>query len=91
MLDYHRNASARLAEMNRDLDNADNGIIRTATNRLAAHALTTEPPTTDRSGRWRSEMTAAELDDFEGIAGELLSELGYELGALRAPAREAAE
>ena len=91
MLDYHRNASARLAEMNRDLDNADNGIIRTATNRLAAHALTTEPPTTDRSGRWRAEMTATERDDFERVAGALLSELGYELAANRAPAREGAE
>jgi hypothetical protein len=91
MLDYHRGASERLAEMNRDLDNADNGIIRTATNRLAAHALTTEPPTTGRSGRWRGEMSATELGEFEAVAGALLTELGYELGGDRAPAREAVE
>jgi hypothetical protein len=91
MLDYHRRAPERLAEMDRDLDNADNGIVRTATNRLAAHALTTEPPTTDRSGRWRGEMTAAELADFERVAGELLTELGYELAGDRSPAREGAE
>ena len=53
MLDYHRRAGHRLAEMNRDLDNGDNGPVRTADNRLAAHALTTEPPNTDRCGRWR--------------------------------------
>ena len=69
MLDYHRRAGDRLAEMNRDLDNADNGIVRTADNRLAAHALTTEPPTTNRCGRWRTEMTAAEVAEFERVAG----------------------
>jgi len=90
MLDYHRRAPERLAEMDRDLDNAENGTIRTATNRLAAHALTTEPPTTDRSGRWRREMTAAELADFERVAGALLAELGYEAGGERSPAREGA-
>jgi len=91
MLDYHRHASERLAEMDRDLDNADNGIVRTATNRLAAHALTTEPPTTDRSGRWRGEMSAAELAAFEAVAGALLTELGYELGGDRTAAGERVE
>ncbi|KAA0274947.1 MAG: sulfotransferase, partial [Acidobacteria bacterium] len=33
MLEYHRRAPGRLAEMDRDLDNAENGIVRTATNR----------------------------------------------------------
>ncbi|HEX2388720.1 MAG TPA: sulfotransferase [Solirubrobacterales bacterium] len=91
MLDYHRRAEQRLAEMNRDLDNADNGIVRTANNRLAAHALTTEPPTTNRCGRWRSEMTPAELTEFEGVAGQLLAELGYELSGDRAIAGEGVE
>jgi len=91
MLDYHRHAGERLAEMNRDLDNADNGIVRTADNRLAAHALTTEPPTTNRSGRWRTEMTAAEIAEFEAVAAELLTGLGYELGGDRATAGERVE
>jgi hypothetical protein len=91
MLDYHRRAGDRLAEMNRDLDNADNGIVRTADNRLAAHALTTEPPTTNRSGRWRAEMTAAEIAEFERVAGAMLADLGYELGADRAAAGEGVE
>jgi SAM-dependent methyltransferase len=32
-------------------------------------------------GRWRNEMTADQLQEFEDTAGELLSELGYELGS----------
>lgn len=79
MLDYHRRASERLAEMDRDLDNPDNGLVRTGTNRMAAHALTSEPPTTNRSGRWRSEMSAEELAEFEAAAGPMLADLGYQL------------
>jgi hypothetical protein len=86
MLDYHERAQDRLAEMDRDLDNSDNGIVRTGTNRLAAHALTSEPPTTNRTGRWRTEMTSEELAEFEGVAGGLLTELGYELSTELAPA-----
>jgi len=91
MLDYHRRAEERLAEMNRDLDNAENGIVRTATNRLAAHALTTEPPTTDRCERWRNEMTAAEVAEFESVAGDLLAGLGYEVAAVPTSTRERVE
>jgi hypothetical protein len=91
MLDYHRRAGDRLAEMNRDLDNADNGVVRTADNRLAAHALTTEPPTTNRCGRWRTEMTAAEIAEFERVAGAMLDDLGYDLGGDRATAGEGVE
>jgi Sulfotransferase family len=91
MLDYHRRARDRLAEMNRDLDNAENGIIRTANNRLAAHALTTEPPTTGRCGRWHSEMTAVEVAEFESVAAGLLAGLGYELSGPREATRERVE
>jgi len=91
MLDYHRRAGERLAEMNRDLDNAENGIVRTATNRLAAHALTTEPPTTDRCERWRNEMTAAEVAEFESVAGDLLAGLGYEVAGVPASTGEKVE
>jgi hypothetical protein len=79
MLAYHERAPERLAEMDRDLDNPDNGIVRTGTNRMAAHALTSEPPTTNRTGRWRSEMSADELAEFESVAGPMLAGLGYAL------------
>ncbi len=91
MLDYHERAEDRLAEMDRDLDNSDSGVVRTGTNRMAAHALTSEPPTTNRSGRWRSEMTAEELTEFEAVAGSMLSELGYELSTDLTTAGEGVE
>jgi hypothetical protein len=91
MLDYHERAQHRLAEMDRDLDNSDNGIVRTGTNRLAAHALTSEPPTTNRTGRWQTEMTNQELAEFEGVAGGLLTELGYGLSTELATAGDGIE
>ena len=81
----------RLAEMDRDLDNSDNGVVRTGTNRLAAHALTSEPPDHRPQRRWRTEMTAGELAEFESVAGELLAELGYELSTDRTAAGEGVE
>ena len=36
-------------------------------------------------------MTAAEVAEFEGVAADLLAELGYELSGDRAPAGEGVE
>jgi hypothetical protein len=78
MLDYHQRAAARLTEMDRDLGTGEDGPVRTGDQRLAGHAMTSEPPTTERSGRWRQEMSAADEAEFERVAGALLAELGYE-------------
>jgi hypothetical protein len=78
MLEYHRRAAGRLTEMDRDLGSGENGPIRTAGERLAGHAMTSSPPSTDRCGRWREEMPAAEEAEFERVAGGLLADLGYE-------------
>lgn len=83
MLDYHERAADRLGEMDRDLGNGE-GVTRTGDERLAGHAMTTEPPSTDRSGRWRQEMSAGDVETFERVAGGLLDELDYERGAARA-------
>jgi hypothetical protein len=80
MLDYHRRAAGRLSEMDRDLGDGNSGPVRSGTERLAGHAMTTEPPTTDRSGRWQREMPAADVAEFERVAGGMLAELGYETG-----------
>ena len=37
------------------------------------------PPDTASVGRWRTEMTSAEIRSFNAIAGNLLEELGYPL------------
>lgn len=79
MLDYHERAAGRLTEMDRDLGSGENGPVRTGDERLAGHAMTSNPPSTDRCGRWREEMSADDEAEFERVAGELLSDLGYEI------------
>jgi hypothetical protein len=78
MLDYHRSASERLAELS-DLP-GKGGKVRPSSERIAAHALTSEPPQADRSGRWRTELTRSEIAAYEDVAGGLLADLGYPVG-----------
>ncbi|MGB2850352.1 MAG: sulfotransferase [Solirubrobacterales bacterium] len=79
MLDFHQRAADRLTEMDRDLGTGENGPVRTGDERLAGHAMTSNPPSTDRCGRWREEMSAADEAEFERVAGALLEDLGYEI------------
>jgi hypothetical protein len=79
MLRYHEGASERLAEMAHDLPATETREARSAEHRMAGHRLATEPPTTDRIARWKSEMSVEDRKQFERFAGELLSELGYEV------------
>jgi hypothetical protein len=85
MLDYHQRATERLRELARPLAAEGEKRGLSAESRLEAHALTSEPPRTDRTGRWRTEMSAADLAVFEEHAGDVLAKLGYE----RAPASSA--
>ena len=75
MLDYHERASVRLAELS-DLP-GKGGRVRPGSERIAAHALTSEPPRADRVERWRTELTEKAIADYEAVAGGLLEELGY--------------
>jgi len=77
MLNYHERASERLAELS-DLP-GKGGRSRPGSERIAAHALVSEPPRADRVERWRTELTEEEIADYEEVAGELLFELGYPL------------
>jgi Sulfotransferase family len=79
MLDYHDGAAGRLAELGTDLDEAGGRIARSGGERLASHALATEPPRGERTGAWRSEMSEADRREFESVAGSLLAELGYDV------------
>jgi hypothetical protein len=81
MLDYHERAGERLAEMARELP-ADGGKTELSVERrMATHAKTREPPDPKRVGRWREGMSDEQRAEFEGVAGELLAELGYPVGA----------
>ena len=78
MLEYHRSAPGRLAAELGDLP-LPSGVL-SRDRRLAIHRLLGSPPQTDRAGRWRREMSAPDREAFEGLAGETLEELGYEVG-----------
>jgi hypothetical protein len=65
-----------------------------ARERLVDHPKLAEPPGAGRS-RWREQLSPAEVERFEAVAGDLLAELGYERAfpkpSPRARARAAAE
>jgi hypothetical protein len=91
MLRFHERAAERLDEIRRDMKPGDEVAagrgrqFRSAEARVAQHLLTTEPPRADRIARWRGEMSADDLDEFEGAVGDFLVELGYELSEHPAP------
>jgi hypothetical protein len=73
MLKYYERAGERIAEVTRRADER------------RTFALTTQPPRTDRVGRWRRQLPPDEQREFERVAGDLLAELGYEVGSTRPP------
>jgi hypothetical protein len=80
MLHYHERAEERLGEMARELPEQGGKTRLSVERRLATHARTTEPPDPERVTRWRTEMSAEDRAAFEGVAGDLLAELGYDVG-----------
>ncbi len=81
MLTYYERAPERLAEMARDLPATGKKLSRSGDERMAAHALAAEPPKADRIATWRERMGEEDLTAFEDVAGDLLAELGYEVGS----------
>jgi sulfotransferase family protein len=73
MLEYHHSAPERVAEL---VAPDASGTLNPA-QRQAKHAWTSSPPEVSRIGRWRTEMSAEELAEYECAAGTLLLELGY--------------
>jgi hypothetical protein len=87
MLRYYERAEERMAEIKRDMQpgydlrsDTSRGSV-SGERRVAIHKLTSEPPRADRIGVWRREMPDRHRAEFERVAGELLSDLGYETGA----------
>jgi len=76
MLDYREQAQRRIDELG-DLAAEGRRDERDREERQAAHSLATEAPTQARVEVWREEMAPADREEFEGIAGGLLRELGY--------------
>ncbi len=80
MLRYYERAAERLTEIDRDLGR-NGSAIRSGEERLEGHAMTLKPPSVERIERWRGEMAAEQVAEFEGVAGGLLAELGYDVGS----------
>jgi hypothetical protein len=76
-LAYHLRAPERLAE-HRERRTADGKVV-THEQRLRQQEGVTRPPDASRVGFWRAAMTADERSGFEGVAGGLLRELGYDV------------
>jgi hypothetical protein len=88
MLAYHQGARDRLAEMNRELPDAEGkrkGVV-SGEHRMSVHALAAEPPQRERLEAWRTEMSAEDRAACEEAAGDLLAELGYPLDGSRSSA-----
>ncbi len=79
MLDYHRGAEQRMAEVTRDFERGSGPAIPAAV-RAERHTRVAQPPQRERAGRWRTDMSAADREAFEAVAGETLARLGYEVG-----------
>ena len=78
MLDYHRGAEERLAEITGDLRWRDGRTIPGQA-RVSIHGLSSHSPRGERVQRWRTEMSPEDSAAFAQIAGGRLVELGYEL------------
>jgi hypothetical protein len=83
MLRYHERASERLQEMAGALPAKKGRPEREAGERVAAHAMTTKPPDSERVAVWKREMSEEENAEFEEAAGYLLDELGYDTATPR--------
>jgi hypothetical protein len=76
MLNYYKNASSRLSEMD---DRIVNGKVITKERIMEIYKLTSLPPQSSRIGIFRTELPKEEILIFEKTAGKLLKELGYSL------------
>lgn len=71
MLNYHPGARERIRELGNDL--AD----KSGEERIRMHALTSEPPQSNRVGSWKARLAPEQVREFEEVARGLLEKLGY--------------
>ena len=80
MLSFYERAADRMSEMARDLPASEGKPTRPGDERMQAHAMTQKPPDPSAMYRWKERMSPEDVAAFDAEAGELLSELGYEVG-----------
>ena len=81
MLGYHERAAERLAEMAGELRAEGTHATQEAGYRIDNHAPTTKPPDPSKLDKWKREMSPEDRAAYESVAGEMLKELGYEVGS----------
>ncbi len=81
MLTYYEHAAERMSEMARDLPAIEGKPTRPGEERMQAHAMTQKPPDPSAMYRWKEKMSPEDVAAFDAAAGELLEDLGYEVGA----------
>lgn len=78
MLRYAERTPARLDE-HLGRFGADGSELVSQERRRLQQIKTTTPPDRSRAGVWKTDLTQWEIEAFEGVAGDLLSVLGYEV------------
>ena len=76
MLRYHEHSMSRLLEHKARITN-DGTVIVGETQRREQQIRTTRPPNPQLLTSWRNALSAAEITEFNAVAGDLLLELGY--------------
>ncbi len=76
MLNYHLRAGERLQELGDRL--VEGGRLQEGRRRRESFSLTQRPPDETRLGRWRETLLPEAVQEYERVAGPLLSALGYE-------------
>ncbi|MBK9169007.1 MAG: sulfotransferase [Bryobacterales bacterium] len=80
LLQYHARAAARIGELEA-LDRKEAPVSKEERLRGLYEELLAEAPGAAQTGRWRTEMSAADIDAYQRGAGELLRRLGYPVPA----------
>ena len=79
MLHYYERTPERLREHKGRL--GPGGLQLTQEQRFLQQQKTTVPPDRSRVRAWRHEMSREERMMFDAVAGDVLSELGYEVAS----------
>ena len=80
MLRYAERAPERVREVVREFRDGDGRLIAAVEQRHAIHANLSRPPMPERIGGWREAFTADQKEHWRHVAGDLLQELGHDLG-----------
>jgi hypothetical protein len=76
VLRHHERAAERLAELG-ELHETDGRLYASEEAHRGLHARTREPANAEQVGRFRRDLSAEEIADFERVAGPMLKSRGY--------------